>query len=255
MSMPGAQPTLRQWLAQEPFGLVMSSGFFSFFAHAGVLSVLEDEGLLPARVSGSSAGALVTGAWAAGLSAEALGEELLRLERADFWDPAPGLGLLAGRLFRSKLEALLPVATFAECRVPSAMSAFHIASGQTRVLDRGPLAPAITASCAVPGLFHPVDIDGARYWDGGIFDRPGTLGMPKGQRVLYHHILSRSPWRRRNSPALKIPHRSHLAAVVIQDLPRVGPFRLREGRIALAKARDEMRRALEQPVFSDLAVA
>jgi NTE family protein len=45
----------------------MSSGFFSFFAHAGLLGVLIDEGFLPERVSGSSAGALVTGAWAGGV--------------------------------------------------------------------------------------------------------------------------------------------------------------------------------------------
>ena len=51
--------TLRDWLAGKPFTLVMSSGFFGFFAHAGVVSVLEEQGLRPARIAGSSAGALV----------------------------------------------------------------------------------------------------------------------------------------------------------------------------------------------------
>ena len=53
--------TLRTWLTEAPFTLGMSSGFFGFFAHAGVLAALEEQGLTPRAVAGSSAGALVTG--------------------------------------------------------------------------------------------------------------------------------------------------------------------------------------------------
>src|SRR5688572_1254297 len=108
-------PTLREWLREGPFGLGLSSGFFGFFAHAGVMTVLEDAGLLPTRVSGSSAGALVGGIWAAGASAVTIRDELLRLRREDFWDVRLGPGLLAGKLFRTRLESLLPVSTFDRC--------------------------------------------------------------------------------------------------------------------------------------------
>ena len=107
-------PTLREWLASAPFTLAMSSGFFGFFAHAGAMSALEDEGLVPARVCGSSAGALVAGLWASGVSARRLCEELLLLRREHFWDVRPGLGLLRGSLFRARLEAIAPVRTFEE---------------------------------------------------------------------------------------------------------------------------------------------
>ncbi|MEO8874044.1 MAG: patatin-like phospholipase family protein, partial [Polyangiaceae bacterium] len=197
-------PTLAEWLKEGPFSLSMSSGFFSFFAHAGLLGVLVDEGFLPARVSGSSAGALVTGAWAGGVEPAVLASALMTLERKDFWDPAPGLGFLRGKRFREKVESLLVVPNFEECRVPAAISVFDLASRTTRVLDKGALAPAICASCAVPGLFHPVWIDGRAYWDGGVKDRPGLVGMPEGDRVLFHHIASRSPWRKVDSEALKI---------------------------------------------------
>src|SRR5262245_21144563 len=96
--------TLREWLALGPYTLALSSGFFGFYAHTGFVAVLEREGLPPDRVTGSSAGALVAGLWAAGLDAPAIEAELRRLRRADFWDPRPGAGLLAGRLFRRKLE-------------------------------------------------------------------------------------------------------------------------------------------------------
>src|SRR5689334_8453056 len=104
-------PTLRQWLAEGPFALTLSSGFFGFFAHTGLMTALEDAGALPARLSGSSAGALVSGLWASGVDAPAIRDALLALRREDFWDPGFGLGLLRGRLFRERLEALLRATT------------------------------------------------------------------------------------------------------------------------------------------------
>src|SRR5262249_52862969 len=162
-----------EWLEAEPFTLAMSSGFFGFFAHAGVLRVLESEQLLPARASGSSAGALVTGAFAAGISSDALSAELESLTREQFWDPAFGPGLLAGRRFGGLLEALLPVRTFGECRIPAAISVFDVVARDTRVVEDGPLIPAIQASCTVPLMFHPVRHQGQLWVDGGVLDRPG----------------------------------------------------------------------------------
>lgn len=245
-------PTLRQWLAEAPFGLGMSSGFFSFFAHCGVMSVLEDEGLLPARGSGSSAGGLVVGAWAAGVEASAMQRELLRLRREHFWDPAPGLGLLRGRLFRRLLEALLPAPSFDDCRVPLSLSAFDLLARRNRVLDAGPLAPAIHASCAVPLMFQPVWIDGRPLLDGGVADRPGLAGIPTDARLFYHHIASRSPWRRRGSTALKIPARPQMVTLSIQGLTRVDPFHLDRGTRAFEQARRAAARALEMPLHQTL---
>ena len=230
----------------------MSSGFFSFFAHTGFLTVLEDEGLLPSRVSGSSAGALVTGSWAAGLDAPDLARELDTLQRRDFWDPAMGAGFLRGRLFRERLERLLPNRSFDACRVPAAVSVFDVRSRRTRVLESGELTAAIQASCAVPLLFHPVAIDGRSYLDGGILDRPGLAGMPAGEpRVLFHHIGARSAWRMK----LELPRRPGMVTVVLEGLPRSGPFRLDAGRRAFRAAREAMRRALDEKINDGLVIA
>lgn len=242
------RPTLREWLSERPFGLALSSGFFGFFAHCGVISVLEEEGLLPTRLSGSSAGALVAGLWAAGVPAGRLGDELRALRREHFWDPALGLGLLRGRLFRRRLEALLPVETFADCRVPVAVSVHDLLGGQTRVVDQGSLAPAIHASCSVPFLFHPVRLNGWLVVDGGVSDRPGLAGMPLGGRLLHHHLAARSPWRRRGSRSLRVPRRPGLTALVIDDVPRVSPFHLDRGPAALHHAQEATRVALDQPL-------
>lgn len=245
-------PSLREHLREGPFALVMSSGFFSFFAHTGFLTVLEDEGLLPTRVSGSSAGALVTGAWASGVDAPDLANELTRLERRDFWDPSLGPGLLRGRLFRERLDRLLPRSEFAGCRVPAAVSAFEVRTRRTRVLDSGDLPAAIQASCAVPLLFHPVPIAGRAYLDGGILDRPGLAGMPAEEpRVLFHHIASKSAWRRK----LEVPRRAGMVTVILGGLPRSGPFRLDAGRAAFRAAREATKRALDETIAGGVVLS
>jgi NTE family protein len=252
---PSTPLALRDWLRERPFSLSMSSGFFGFFAHAGLMSVLDDEGLEPARLAGSSAGALIAGLWAAGLPASRIREELFALRREHFWDPRPGPGLLRGRLFRERLEALLPARRFEDCRRPVSLSVFDVLSRRTRVIDRGPLAPAIQASCAVPFLFHPIWVDGRPLLDGGITDRPGIEGLPRGERTLHHHLASRSPWRRRGSASMAVPERDGLTALVIEDLPRVGPFRLEQGPRAFDAARLAARAALDRPAARVVTVA
>jgi NTE family protein len=241
-------PTLRAWLRQGPFTLVLSSGFFGFFAHAGLVTVLEDEGLLPDRLAGSSAGALVAGLWASGVDGPRLRDELHALRREHFWDPGPGLGLLRGRLFRERLEGLLPARTFASCRAGLSVSVFDALARATRVITAGDLAPALHASCAVPLLFQPVWVEGRPLLDGGIADRPGLAGVPAGTRVLHHHLASRSPWRRVGSASMVVPSRPGLVSLVIAGLPRAGPFRLDRGPRAFAAARRFAREALDHAV-------
>jgi len=242
-------PTLRDWLARAPFGLALSSGFFGFFAHAGMLLALEEAGLAPARVSGSSAGALVGALWSAGLSARRIANALVRLRRRDFWDPAPGLGLLRGRRFATHLASLLPIETFEQCRVPVAISTYDVLGRRTHVMSAGPIIPAIRASCAVPLLFHPVWLAGRPHLDGGIADRPGLFGQPLG-RILFHHLANEVPRRRGPAPLPDLSIYTELTALVIDDLPWPGPFALEQGPRALDAAAEATRRALELPLVA-----
>jgi NTE family protein len=246
--------TLREWLGEAPFALGLSSGFFGFFAHAGVVGVLEEGALLPARAAGSSAGALIGGLWGAGLDAPRIAAAILGVRRADFWDPALGLGLLRGRRFRGLLDDLLGQRRFRDCRFPVSLSVCDLLAWCTRVVDEGLLAPAIHAACAMPVLFQPVWLDGRPCADGGILDRPGLAGLGPG-RLLYHHLASRSPWRRPGSPALRVPARPDTVALVVDGLPRVDPFHLERGGAALEVARAAMTRALAARIPAALAAA
>lgn len=238
-------PTLRDWLRERPFGLALSSGFFGFYAHCGFLLALEQAGLHPRRVTGSSAGALVGGAWASGRSATELVEALLRLRREDFWDPGPGPGLLRGERFQALLDELLVAPRIEACRVPLALSVFDVRARRTWALDRGPLGPAIRASCAVPVMFQPVVIDGRPLLDGGILDRPGLAGMPGDVRVLHHHLPSRTRWFTRLGDAEARPRRAELVSLVLDGLPKVDPFRLGRGPAAIEVARRALTERLD----------
>ena len=239
---------LHDWLEDQPFTLSMSSGFFSFFAHAGMLAALVDHGLKPAKLTGSSAGALVGGCYASGCSIEELKTHLFALQRDDFWDPGLGLGLLKGELFRRQIRNICKVSNVEECPIPFRVSAFNLSAWDTEVIDQGCLTHAIAASCAFPFLFQPVVLNGTRYLDGGIKDRPGLQGTQSGERIFYHHIGSKSPWRRKNSPALQIPQAKNMQAITINGLPRVGPNQMHQGVPAFDYAYDQTGRLLQQTI-------
>ncbi len=256
--------TNADWLAREPFTLVLSAGFFGFYAHAGVIAALDEAGLGPRRIVGTSAGAITGGMWAAGVGIAAIADLLRGLRRADFWDPSwrpslrrdadPGtpLGLLRGR----KLDALLADALaqsglsterIEDCATPLAVVTHDLRSRRTHVHERGPLRPAIRASCALPLMFGPVRIEGRLHADGGISDRPGFRALAPDERALYHHLPHQSRWPRpsgREADDRRETARRRVLA--FDDLPRVHPAALERGPEALARARAHTLRWLER---------
>lgn len=276
--------TLAEHLAAEPFELVLSSGFFGFFAHTGVVLALEEAGLMPTQLGGSSAGALVAGLWGAGLPATVLRDTLLGLSRSAFWDVDPlwglpfylrrgklrdiaqrlgigrladessGPGLLRGQAFDYILRGLLSqvsVETFDDCAIPVRLAAFALDTLQTEVLDEGDLTLAIRASCCFPGMFQPVKIGDRRYLDGGIADRPGISTATPGARLLFHHLPTHSPWRKVIRVQNEVPDWPDLHLLHEPSLPKLSPFKLEPGQRALQLAYEMTLRRLQEPVSQD----
>ena len=240
----------REWLGQEPFTLVLSAGFFGFFAHTGLLAALEREGLVPRRIVGVSAGALAGGLWAAGLSAADLQRELEALRRMDFWDPGlPFGGLLRGRKFADKIDELLArtgVRTIEACRVPFVAIAHDVLARRTVPMHAGDLALAIRASCTVPLMFRPIWSGGRLLVDGGVSDRAGTSVLASDERVLLHWLPSQRSAKHVAPPAMTGAGAS--LVLVTPDLPRVHPFALERGPHALARASDHAARWLHETI-------
>ena len=145
--------------------------------------------------------ALIGGIWGSGTKIGAVTDFLFALERNDFWDPAVGAGLLKGQRFDDVLTPLLGCQRIEDCTVPLHITAFKLYPMETHYLNRGPLSDAIRASCAFPGLFHPVRFEGARYLDGGIRDRSSLGAIEDDSPTLYHHLPSRSRFRRQSQPS------------------------------------------------------
>lgn len=229
-------PSLQQWLAAEPYTLTLGSGFFGFFGHFGVLKALVDAGLPPARMTGASSGALVSACYASGMSIAAMQDLLLNMKRSDFWDPGFGIGLLKGEKFRRQMRALFPNTRFEQLPVPLRLSAYNASRKVTEVLDSGDLIDATYASCALPILFQPLKRNGETLLDGGVKDRPALAGVAPNERVLIHHLSSKSPWRRADDPALVPPQRANGTTLVLDGLTRCSPFKLARGPQAFAEA-------------------
>lgn len=155
-------------------GLALSSGAARGLAHIGVITELERAGIKIDAVAGTSMGGYIGALLAAGYRAEQMEilasqvpdrSTLLRL--LDFEIP-PTKGLIRGmrveRYFRRSLKSLL----FADLRLPLAIVATNIDTLEREVFRQGSVVEAVMASCAIPGLFRPYEIDGVRYADGAI---------------------------------------------------------------------------------------
>ncbi|MBA4375584.1 MAG: patatin [Anaerolinea sp.] len=153
-------------------GLALSGGATHGAAHIGVLQVLEREGIRPQFVAGTSAGALIGAAYCAGVPVDELSELFLSMDwptllRLSIKKP---LSLFDTQPMEEFIKKKIGDCVFEDLNIPFAAIACNIVTGERVVLDHGPLAPAIRASAAIPGLFSPVEIEGRLLVDGGIVD-------------------------------------------------------------------------------------
>ncbi|MFH1811166.1 MAG: patatin-like phospholipase family protein [Pseudomonadota bacterium] len=174
--------------------LVLSSGYLAFARHIGVLRAVEELGLDVQGVCGTSSGALIGALWAAGLSSDALLDEIARRRPLQWtrphWPPWRGLLSLAPLLERLR-EQLPP--SFENLRRPLAVGVVDD-RGQHALLHSGPLPEAVAASCAIPHLFAPIEIAGQTYSDGGARDRIGLDAWRawRGEHLVLLHLVERS---------------------------------------------------------------
>jgi len=223
---------------------MLGAGFFGFFSHTGFLQALEAKGLSPRRIIGVSAGALSGGLWASGLDGDALAEELLGLRRDEFWDPGLPLGgLLKGRKFNGKLREVLArvgVERLDQCRTPFTAIVHDVVGRRAVAMDRGRIDLAIQASCTVPLMFRPLWVEGRLLVDGGVSDRVGECAVEPDERVLMHYLPPRRRALRPNPPPPPRDRPGRRLVVITPDLPRVTPFRLDQGPVALRQTREYM---------------
>lgn len=166
--------SLPQWIgkmlpatARQPrIGLVLGGGGARGFAHVGVIKVLESQGITPDIVVGTSVGAAVGALYAAGHTGYQLQEISLPMERASVsaW-AMPNRGFMSGEPLEQFINRMVkqPIEEFQ--RTFAAVAA-DLETGEEVVFRTGNAGQAVRASCAVPGIFQPMEMNGKSYVDG-----------------------------------------------------------------------------------------
>jgi NTE family protein len=156
-------------------GLALSGGGARGLAHIGVLKVLEREGIPVDCLTGTSMGGVIAAAYAVGMSPAEMERQALVMARwrnllslADL--SLPRRGLFRGDRLLAYFEQHLGQRTFADLATPLALVAVDLNTGQEIILREGPVALAVRATVALPGLLAPVEMDGRRLADGGLLN-------------------------------------------------------------------------------------
>ena len=170
---PVKEPTVSLAVPKTPpkIGLALGGGAARGFAHVGVIQVLEEAGISPVLVTGTSAGSLVAALYASGKNGAQLqkvAESMDESTIADWTLPFFGRGVLRGEALAKYVNAQVGQKLIEAMPLPLGIVATDLNSGNDMLFQRGDTGTAVRASSAVPAVFTPVKINGHDYVDGGL---------------------------------------------------------------------------------------
>ena len=170
---PAIAPPAAAVAAPKPLkiGLALGGGAARGFAHVGVIAVLEEAGLKPHLVVGTSAGSLVAALYASGKTSAQLQQTALNMEEVALTDwmlPIVGRGMFRGEALGRYVNELVAGRLIENMAIPLGIVATDLNSGEALLFQRGDTGTAVRASSAVPAVFLPVKINGREYVDGGL---------------------------------------------------------------------------------------
>ncbi|MBQ7188620.1 MAG: patatin-like phospholipase family protein [Kiritimatiellae bacterium] len=155
----------------KKIGIALGSGGARGWAHVGVLQYLNQLGIRPYCVAGTSVGAIVGAVYSAGnlddlvkLSQEMNWQQVAKLFLEIHW---PSTGLISGKRILQFLQRLIPQTEIDELPIPFAAVATVLEEERELVISKGNLLDAIRASISIPGIFTPPDYQESHLVDGG----------------------------------------------------------------------------------------
>lgn len=150
-------------------GLALGGGAARGFAHIGVLQVLEEQGIKPDLIVGTSAGSLAATLYAAGKTPTEMADLAMNMDESSITDwMFPGRSLMKGEALAKFVRASTANMQIENMRLPLGIVATDLNSGQPILFQRGDAGTAVRASSSVPGVFQPVKIGSREYVDGGL---------------------------------------------------------------------------------------
>jgi NTE family protein len=189
-------------------GLALGGGAARGFAHIGVIQVLEEAGIRPNLVVGTSAGSVVAALYASGKNGAQLQQVAETMEEAAFTDwtlPIFSRGMLRGAALARYISAQVNGRLIESMPLPLGIVATDLNSGQGMLFQRGDTATAVRASSAVPAIFQPVRIAGRDYVDGGLVSPvPVRYARQMGAELIIAVDISDAPESNAASDTLQI---------------------------------------------------
>ena len=176
-------------------GLALGGGAARGFAHIGVIQVLEENGIQPDLVVGTSAGSLVAALYASGKSGAELASLADSMDESAFTDWSfPGRGLIRGEALAKYVRDNTGARSIEQMRTPLGIVATDLDSGQPILFQRGDPGVAVRASSAVPAVFQPVRIGTHEYVDGGLVSPvPVRFARQMGAELVIAVDISAAP--------------------------------------------------------------
>ena len=178
-------------------GLALGGGAARGFAHVGVIAVLEEAGLKPQIVVGTSAGSLVAALYASGKTSAQLQQTALNMEEVAITDwmlPLVGRGMFRGEALARYVNELVANRLIENMVMPLGIVATDLNNGKAVLFQRGDTGTAVRASSAVPAVFVPVKISGREYVDGGLVSPvPVRFARQMGADVVVAVDISNPP--------------------------------------------------------------
>ncbi len=155
--------------ARSGLGLALGGGFARGFAHIGAFEVLEKHSIPISCVAGTSVGSILGAAYASGVPPGQIADVCRKIRFKDFarWRISK-MGLASNDRMEEVMRRWFGALTFEEMKIPFAVVATNLGTGDPEILRSGSIVDPVRASCAFPGLFEPVMIDGKCYADGGL---------------------------------------------------------------------------------------
>ncbi len=183
-------PALTANVPEPRIALVLGGGAARGFAHVGVIRVLEQERIPVNIVVGTSVGSLIAALYASDRNSFDLEWTAFKLEKDDLFDfglgnLVMGMGYAKGDKLEAFVKAQVKQTNIEELAIPFAAVATDLNWGTKVVLDKGPVARAVRASSAIPGVFEPVMHQGKLLVDGGVVDNiPIDVARAKGADIV-----------------------------------------------------------------------
>ena len=177
-------------MPRPKIALVLGGGAARGFAHIGVIRALEQEKVPIDMIVGTSVGSLIGAIYASDTNSFELEWTAFSLEKDDLFDYAilsafTGMGLARGDKLEEFVRTKVFTANIEDLQIPFAAVATDLNRGTRVVLDKGPVAKAVRASSAVPGVFNPVEYQGKLLADGGMMDNiPISVARGKGADIV-----------------------------------------------------------------------